>query len=242
MNSASYAAFTNTMSIRYTLAIDSSNAYIAVQVTSNPNNYAIFRKLNFANSDVNIWANKIACPASPIASWNLCQSPSIIDSTGTILYNLVSYDSIVLFFGVNLSTGAVVGSSFQSSSLPNGAWDDSETIYQYSTNIYMLVRWSTKYAIFTYSVSSSTFIDYKQTVIGTHFLYLTYRDGMIYFIGNWNSGQNTYTRIDASPVNSLTTNADIVATTATMVALTYYPQNQVELLPCIIDIKIVIYQ
>ena len=168
MNSASYAAFTNTMSIRYTLAIDSSNAYIAVKVTSSPNNYAIFRKLNFANSDVNVWANKIACPASPIASWNLYQSPSIIDSTGAILYNLVSYDSIVLFFGVSLSTGAVVGSSFQSSSLPNGAWDDSETIYQYSTNIYMLVKWSTKYAIFTYSVSSSTFKDYKQILLDHH--------------------------------------------------------------------------
>ena len=230
------------MSIRYTLAIDSSNAYIAVQVTSSPNNYAIFRKLNFANSDVNVWANKIACPASPIASWNLYQSPSIIDSTGTIIYNLVSYDSMVLFFGVSLSTGAVVGSSFQSSSFPNGAWDDSETIYQYSTNIYMLVRWSTKYAIFTYSVSSSTFKDYKQTVFGTHFLYLTYRNGMLYFIGNWNSGSNTYTRIDTSLANSLTTNADLVATTATMIALTSYSQNQVELLPCIVNIKIVSYQ
>ena len=45
---------------------------------------------------------------------------------------------------------------------------------------------------------------------------------MLYFIGYWDSGSNTYTRIDTSPVNYLTKNADIVATTATMVALTSY--------------------
>ena len=45
---------------------------------------------------------------------------------------------------------------------------------------------------------------------------------MLYFIGNWNSGSNTYTRIDTSPVNYFTTNADIVATTTTMIALTSY--------------------
>ena len=61
---------------------------------------------------------------------------------------------------------------------------------------------------------------------------------MLYFIGDWMGNNNRYTRIDTSPVNSLTTNADIVTTTATMVALTSYSQNQVELLSCIINIKI----
>ena len=65
---------------------------------------------------------------------------------------------------------------------------------------------------------------------------------MLYFIGDWDSGSNRYTLIYTSPANSLTTNIDIQATTATMVALTYYSQNQIELLPSIINIKIVSYQ
>ena len=85
----------------------------------------------------------------------------------------------ILFFGVNLSTGAVVGNSFQASSLPN-SWSDSDIVYQYSTRIYTITTWGTKLLIFTYDTTTSTFIDYKQTVFGTHYSYLTYRNGMIY--------------------------------------------------------------
>ena len=77
----------------------------------------------------------------------------------------------------------------------------------------------------TYDTGTNSFSNSMKTTFGTHFLYFAYRNGMLYFTGDWNSGSNTYIRLDVAPSSKLSLNTNIVSSTSTMVSMTTYQVN-----------------
>ncbi|CAI2376836.1 unnamed protein product [Moneuplotes crassus] len=132
-------------------AIEPNSILLASSLNIQPSSKS-FKKIDFADSNFEVWANEIVCPDSFCGSEAISILP---DSTLNLFYIMMQYNSKNLFFKLSETDGALVGTMY--SSLTTSICSGDVSLNRIGNNLYLTSSCDTTY--FTkYDLVGDTFV------------------------------------------------------------------------------------
>lgn len=88
------------------------NVFYVVVPSSAAASQLYFGKLDFIDANIELWATHISCPD---ASCDATSAEMMLDSGGAMIYTFAEYNSQVLFFTIDVTNGALIGTMYGTS-------------------------------------------------------------------------------------------------------------------------------